>query len=171
MENTPKNIAYVDGQNLHLGTTKRDPEWGIDLARFRVYLEKKYHVTRAYYYLGCVEEGATYDNLYEEIQTAGFILVFREHNSLMKGTKKGNVDTDIVFSIMERMYKQEKFDRVVLVSGDGDYKKLVDFLIAENKFAKILFPKQRYASSLYNKIGEWYRADLSELDTRKKIEK
>jgi len=42
MENTPKNIAYVDGQNLHLGTTKRDPEWGIDLARFRVYLEKKY---------------------------------------------------------------------------------------------------------------------------------
>jgi len=36
---------------------------------------------------------------------------------------------------------------------------------------KVLFPKQRYASSLYNTIGEWYRADLSASGTRKKIGK
>ncbi len=89
----------------------------------------------------------------------------------MKGTKKGNVDADIIFSIMERIYKQEKFDKVVLVSGDGDYKKLIDFLIEQNKLEKVLFPKQRYASSLYNSIGDWYRADLSDQDTRKKIMK
>ena len=75
-------------------------------------------------------------------------------------------DTDIIFSIMERMYKQEKFDKVVLVSGDGDYKKLIDFLIEQNKLEKVLFPKQRYASSLYNSIGDWYPADLSDQDTR-----
>ena len=46
------NIAYVDGQNLRMGTTKRDPEWKVYLARFRVYLQKKYNVERAYYYLG-----------------------------------------------------------------------------------------------------------------------
>lgn len=154
-----------------MGTTKREPEWEVDLARFRVYLEKKYNVSKAYYYLGYVQDGATFEKLYEEIQSAGFILVFREHNSAMKGTKKGNVDADIIFSIMKSIYKQEEFDKIVLVSGDGDYKMLVDFLIAEDKFEKILFPKQRYASSLYNTIGEWYRADLSESDTRKKIGK
>lgn len=168
---TSKNIAYIDGQNLYMGTTKREPEWEVDLARFRVYLEKKYNVSKAYYYLGYVQDGATFEKLYEEIQSAGFILVFREHNSAMKGTKKGNVDADIIFSIMKRMYKQEKFDKVVLVSGDGDYKKLVDFLIEEGKLEKVLFPKQRYASSLYNSIGEWYRADLSDQNTRKKIGK
>lgn len=165
------NLAYVDGQNLYMGTTQRDPVWVVDLARFRVYLTKKYGVSRAYYYLGCVEDGAVYEKLYEEIQGAGFILVFREHHSAMLGKKKGNVDTDIVFSIMKRLYKKESFDKIVLVSGDGDYKMLVDFLIEDRKLDKVLFPKQRYASSLYHTIGEWYRADLSEPCTRKKIGK
>jgi len=112
-----------------------------------------------------------YQNLYDAVQDAGFHLVFREHNSAMKGTKKGNVDSDIIFSIMKRLYLQEDFDKVVLVSGDGDYKQLVDFLIEQRKFEKVLFPKQIYASSLYKKMGEWYKADLSEPNTRKKIGK
>lgn len=166
-----RNIAYIDGQNLHLGTTKREPVWRVDLARLRVYLEKKYHVDRAYYYLGYVQDDDQYQRLYEEVQTAGFVLVFREHNSAMKGTKKGNVDSDIIFSIMKRIYYREQFEKIVLVSGDGDYKQLVDFLIKEKKFEKILFPKQRYASSLYKQLGAPYFADLSNPDTREKLGK
>ncbi len=166
-----RNIAYIDGQNLHLGTTTRDPVWKVDLARLRVYLEKKYHVDRAYYYLGYVQDDDQYQRLYEEVQTAGFVLVFREHNSAMKGTKKGNVDADIIFSIMKRIYRKEQFEKVVLVSGDGDYKQLVDFLIEETKFEKILFPKQRYASSLYKQITRKYFDDLSKPELRQKIEK
>jgi uncharacterized LabA/DUF88 family protein len=165
------NIAYVDGQNLFLGTTHRDPEWRIDLARFRVYLQKKYNVEKAYYYLGYIQEDGKGDALYEEIQTAGFVLVFRQHTAAMLGEKKGNVDSDIIFSIMKRLYLRENFDKVALVSGDGDYKSLVDFLIEENKLEKILFPKQRYASSLYKQIGAPCFADLSNPDTRSKIEK
>ena len=165
------NIAYVDGQNLRMGTTKRDPEWKVDLARFRVYLQKKYRVERAYYYLGYVQEDGMGDALYEKIQTAGFILVFRQHNSAMIGEKKGNVDSDIIFSIMKRLYMKESFDKIVLVSGDGDYKMLVDFLIENDKLEKLLFPKQRYASSLYKQITRKYFDDLSKEDIRDKIEK
>ena len=162
---------YVDGQNLHLGTTRRDPEWEVDLARFRVFLEEKYQVKKAYYYLGYVQDGSSYQKLYDEVHDSGFHLVFREHSSVMKGTKKGNVDSDIIFSIMKRLYLREDFNKVVLVSGDGDYKQLVDFLIEQERFAKILFPKQKYASSLYKQLGEWHKADLSEPNTRKKIGK
>jgi uncharacterized LabA/DUF88 family protein len=154
-----------------MGTTKKDPSWQVDLARFRVYLKDKYQVEKAYYYLGYVQNGEIYQQLYEEIQTAGFVLVFREHNSAMKGTKKGNVDSDIIFSVMKRLYKNEAFDKLILVSGDGDYKMLVDFLIEENRFLKVLFPKQRYASSLYKSLGATYLADLSEPAMRKKIGK
>ncbi|MFT5037050.1 MAG: uncharacterized LabA/DUF88 family protein [Candidatus Azotimanducaceae bacterium] len=171
MKKTPNNIAYIDGQNLYLGTTKRDPEWEVNLTRFRVFLEEKYQVKKAYYYLGYVQDGSNYQKLYDDVQDAGFHLVFREHNSAMKGTKKGNVDSDIIFSIMKRLYLQEDFNKVVLVSGDGDYKQLVDFLIEQKKFDKILFPKQQYASSLYKRLGEWFKADLSESNTRKKIGK
>lgn len=164
-----KNLAYIDGQNLFMGTTKREPSWRVNLKRFRIYLKEKYNVDQAYYYLGYIQEGETIQSLYEEIQTAGFILVFRQHNVAMIGKKKGNVDGDIIFAIMKKIYKEYTFEKIVLVSGDGDYKMLVDFLIEENKLEKVLFPKQRYASTLYKSIAEWYRADLSNQDTKSKI--
>jgi uncharacterized LabA/DUF88 family protein len=165
------NIAYIDGQNLYMGTAKSEPVWHVDLARFRIYLQQKYDVEKAFYYLGYVQDGKSAEELYEEIQAAGFILVFRQHTSAMLGKKKGNVDSDIILSVMKRLYKEEDFDKIVLVSGDGDYKALVDFLIEERRFAKILFPNKKYASSLYKGIGAPYFAYLSDADVRAKIEK
>ena len=165
------NIAYIDGQNLFMGTTKRDPSWEVDLSKLRIYLDKKYHVEKAYYYLGYVQDGERFESLYEEIQSAGFILVFREHNSAMLGKKKGNVDSVIIFSVMKRLYRKEEFNRLILVSGDGDYKMLVDFLIEENKLEKVLFPDGKRASSLYKQITRQYFDDLSNEGVKKKIEK
>jgi uncharacterized LabA/DUF88 family protein len=154
-----------------MGTTKSINPWKVDLQRFRIYLQQQYDVDRAYYYLGYVQNGDKYQSLYEEIQAAGFILVFREHNSAMLGTKKGNVDSDIIFSIMKRLYIKDEFNQIVLVSGDGDYKMLIDFLIEENKLRKILFPDGKRASSLYKQITHTYFDDLGKLDIRKKIGK
>ncbi len=162
------NIAFIDGQNLHLGTTKSDGKWIVDLSRFRIYLNKKYGVEKAYYYLGYASD--EYEYLYTKIQEAGFIMNFKKHNIFMETKKKGNVDTDIVFDIMKKLYRKEKFDKVVLVSGDGDYIKLVKFLIKENKFKKVLFPNKKFASSLYKKIHIGYRSNLGNEDIKKKIQ-
>ena len=138
-----------------MGTTlDEENPWKIDLARFRIYLKEKYKVRTAYYYLGYAQD--EHKSLYRYIQEAGFILQFRKHNTAMISKKKGNVDVDIVFDIMMKMYKQEKFNKIILVSGDGDYKTLVDFLIEENKFEKILFPNKKFASSLYKDITRNY---------------
>ena len=113
-EKHKKNLAFIDGQNLHMGTAKReDDPWHIDLTRFRIYLEQKYKVNKAYYFLGFVQNEN--HELYEEIQNAGFVLLFREHNPAMVGKKKGNVDSDIIFNIMKKLYKREDFSKVVLV--------------------------------------------------------
>jgi len=161
------NIAYIDGQNLHMGTQSADNPWKIDPFRFRVYLREKYQVEKAYYYIGYMLEKN--QSLYEKIQKAGFIVVFRKHNVAMEGKKKGNVDSDIIFGIMKKLYKQEPFDKIVLVSGDGDFRLLVDFLIEEERFAKILFPNQKRASSLYKHIGNEYFSNLSDPANCKKI--
>ena len=162
------NFAFIDGQNLYMGTTKSpEKSWKVNLGKFRIYLQSKYKVSRAYYFLGCVNE--TNRDLYEEIQEAGFVLMFREHNSAMLGKKKGNVDSDIIFHIMKKIYKKEPFDKIVLVSGDGDYKMLVDFLIEEEKFKKILFPNKKFASSLYKQIGAEYFDCLEYREVKKKI--
>lgn len=166
------NYTFIDGQNLHMGTTKNgENSWTIDLARFKIYLEKKYNSVKSFYYLGYVQEGESSEKLYEEIQSAGFILVFRQHSDSMVSKKKGNVDSDIIFNIMKRLYKKEEIDKIILVSGDGDYKNLVDFLIEENKFEKILFPNKKYRSSLYKKISNKYCVNLDDLDIKNKIGK
>jgi hypothetical protein len=89
-----KNIAFIDGQNLFMGTNSEDPAWNIDFVKFRKYLKMKYSISIAYYFLGFIidEKGG----LYDKIQEAGFVLKFREHTSVMLGKKKGNVDSDII---------------------------------------------------------------------------
>ena len=164
------NLAFIDGQNLYMGTAKREKDaWRVDLKRFRTYLKDKYQVETAYYFLGVVQEEN--QDVYEEIQRAGFVLIFREHSSSMTGKKKGNVDSDIIFHVMKRLCLREAFDRIVLVSGDGDYKLLVDFLIQEKRLAKILFPYRKFASSLYTKLGSEYFDSLDMSQVKKKIAK
>lgn len=163
-----KNLAFIDGQNLHMGTAlMKQNSWKIDLKRFRIFLRDKYHVKTAYYFLGFVQEKN--QDLYDNIQESGFVLKFREHNSAMLGKKKGNVDSDIIFTVMKRMYQKDDFEKVVLVSGDGDYKMLVDFLIEENRLGKILFPNRKFASSLYKSIGSEYFDSLDSQALRQKI--
>ena len=166
-EKQENNFAFIDGQNLYLGTTKAKKSWKVNLVKFRVYLQSKYKVSKAYYFLGYVNE--TNHALYEKIQDAGFLLMFREHSSAMLGKKKGNVDSDIIFHIMKKIYKKESFDKIILVSGDGDYKILVDFLIKENRLKKILFPNKKFASSLYKQIGSEYFDCLECRAIKKKI--
>jgi len=84
----------------------------------------------------------------------------------MMSKKKGNVDTDIVFDIMKRIYKKEPFNKIVLVAGDGDYKMLVDFLIEEERFEKILFPNKQFASSLYKELPSKYYDYLNNIKSK-----
>lgn len=44
------NYAFIDSQNLNLGV--QDLGWQLDFKRFRVYLKEKFHVRRAYLFLG-----------------------------------------------------------------------------------------------------------------------
>ncbi len=142
-------------------------DWGIDFQKFRVYLRDKFHVEEAYFFLGFLDENE--QKLYKNIQKAGFIIEFREHSARMKGKKKGNVDVDIVFAVMQRFLEENDFDKVILITGDGDYIRLVKYLIQKEKFEKILFPNSQF-SSLYNKLAYNYGINLSLPHIRKKIE-
>ncbi len=142
--------------------------WTVDLVRFRIYLKERYDIEKAYYFLGAVDEDN--QDLYEKIQTAGFILVFREHSQSMIGKKKGNVDTDIVFTVMSKIADKEQLDNVVLVSGDGDYYKMVKYLIEKERFAKLLAPNRHSTSSLYRPFTPKYVDFLDNTGVKKKIE-
>jgi len=161
------NQAFIDGNNLYLATTKCTIPWKIDSRRFRVYLEQKYRVDKAYYFLGCYDQ--KYADLYTRLQEHDFILMFREHGKNLATKKKGNVDVDIVFSIMQKVYEDETLRKVVLVSGDGDYRRMVDYLIENDRLQKVLLPCREHASSLYKKLGSRYYDYLDSPALRMKI--
>ncbi len=158
------NIAYIDGQNLHLGVSAQKRQ--IDFEKLRVYLRDKFGVKEAYYYLWFVIEEQR--ELYLKLQKAGFIVMFREYTAALKWKKKGNVDSDIIFDILTRMYEKKDFKKIILVSGDWDYSKLVMHLIRHNILWKILFPNNKY-SSLYKPIKDKYWMILSAPEIQKKI--
>ena len=157
------NVAFIDGQNLHLAV--RDDDWALDYKKFRVFLKERYKVESAYYYMGYIMEDNKY--LYDNLQKAGFIVRFREHRSNYASTKKGNVDAKIIFDILtEFIDKSSDFGKIILVSGDGDYKPTVEYLIAKNRFEKILFPSKKNCSSLYKKISRTFYDFLSNHRTK-----
>ena len=158
------NIAFVDGQNLHLWT--HASWWQIDFVKFRRYLKDKFHIQEAYYYLWFVDDEQ--QDLYNQLQKAWFIVTFREHSATLKGKKKWNVDSDMIFDVMKRIHSKKDFDKIVLVSGDGDYIKLIKYLIGKSLLTKILFPNNHY-SSLYKAIKHQYGMILSMPEIQHKI--
>lgn len=162
------NQAFIDGQNL-IYSFRNSQIGEVNLLKLRIYLKYKYKVGRAYYFVGYYDENR--ESLYKKIQEAGFIIVFRSHISSMKSIKKGNVDTDIVFEIMKKIADKEEFNKVVLVSGDGDYFKMVKYLIEKGKFLKLLAPCEKRMSSLYLGLEGGYFAFLDRRDVVKKISK
>ncbi|MDZ7291648.1 MAG: hypothetical protein ONB44_17400 [candidate division KSB1 bacterium] len=53
-----ENYAFIDSQNLHLGM--QELGWRLDYRKFRVYLEEKYGVRKAYLFLGFLPENQNF---------------------------------------------------------------------------------------------------------------
>nr|VFJ42360.1 MAG: NYN domain-containing protein [Candidatus Kentron sp. FW] len=139
------NYAFIDGQNLHMGTSTEG--WRIDFGRFRKYLSDKYDVTRAFFFLGYIPKNK---KLYRTIEVAGFEIIFKEVT--LQGSKiKGNVDVELT---LEAAVRIDDYDQAVLVTADGDFACLVRYLYGQKKLKMVLSPSRRDCSSLLKKSAQ-----------------
>src|SRR3989338_11244931 len=120
MRKKENNYAFIDSQNLNLGIQKLG--WKLDYRSFRIYLAEKYGVTRAYMFIGFV---VLNQSLYDSLQEAGFILIFKPTIPDADGKIKGNIDADLVLRVMLEL---GDYDKAVIVSSDGDFYSLVQYL-------------------------------------------
>jgi uncharacterized LabA/DUF88 family protein len=135
-----ENFAFIDGQNLYSGVQSLG--WSLDLRKFRVHLEQKYHVTRAFYFLGYMPENAS---LYQRLQGFGYELEFKPVVQGRGHDPKGNVDADLV---LKTMIELPNYDQAVIITGDGDYYSLVAHLGNVGKLGAVLAPNRKFCSSL-----------------------
>lgn len=134
------NYAFITGTNLHRGI--RELGWKLDYQRFRVFLRDKYQVEVAYLFHGFLPEMAP---VYAELQKWGFTLIFKP--TLKSATRqiKGNCDAELV---LQAMIDLQKYDRAVIVTGDGDFACLVSHLEKEGKLAQVVSPNPKKCSVL-----------------------
>ncbi|MBI4085930.1 MAG: NYN domain-containing protein [Candidatus Liptonbacteria bacterium] len=138
------NYAFIDSQNLNLAV--RDLGWKLDFGRFRKYLADKYGITKAFLFIGYV---AGNEALYSRLQDFGYNCVFKPTLELPSGRVKGNVDAELV---LHTMIQYPNFDRAVIVTGDGDFYCLVEYLSKQNKLRKVIIPNQYRYSGLLKKL-------------------
>ena len=136
------NYAYIDGANLHKGV--KSLGWRLDYKRFRVWLFEKYGVRKAYLFIGLIPK---YKELYKHLQECGFTLVFKEVIYDGDGKPKGNCDADLVLQTTRDAY-ENKFDNALIVTSDGDYAGLVNFLREKKKFLTVLSPSNQKKCSI-----------------------
>ena len=135
--------AFIDSNNLNLGILSQG--WKLDFARFRIYLKDKYHVEKAFLFIGYVPGN---QQLYTFLQKVGYIVVFKPILEISKEKKtkiKGNVDAELV---LHTMIEYKNYDKAIIVSGDGDFYCLIEYLANNNKLAKIIVPNKKYSSFL-----------------------
>jgi len=69
---------------------------------------------------------------------------------LPSGKPKGNVDAELV---MHAMIEYPNYEKAVIVTGDGDYYCLVDYLRKNGKLLRLIVPNRYKYSSLLRKFA------------------
>lgn len=160
MQKEGNNFAFIDSQNLNRSI--RDLGWYLDFKRFRAYLKEKYAVSKAYLFIGYIPQN---EHLYTSLRRSGYILIFKPITESEDGKIKGNVDAELV---LHSMIEYLHYDQAVIVSGDGDFYCLVDYLNKQNKLYRLLIPNA-YAYSSFFKSLEKNKIDFIN-NLREKLE-
>lgn len=153
------NFAFIDSQNLNLGVQKVG--WKMDWRKFRKFLQDQHNVTKAYMFIGHMPE---HEDLYEQMHDAGYLVVLKptqdttkmlqsdseknkdkDNDQERKTVIKGNTDADMVLWAMKEF---KNYDKAIIVTGDGDFYSLVEYLLEQGKLGSVMTPNWQYSSLL-----------------------
>jgi len=131
----------------------------LDWRKFRQYLRNKYKAEKAYLFIGQLSGN---ESLYKYLQECGYILIFKPTLYHYEGNKlivKGNVDAELV---LHTMIEFKNYEKAIIVSGDGDFYCLIEYLEGKGKLLKVLVPSKHFSSLLrkFNQKNYIVRIDL-----------
>lgn len=170
-----RNYAFIDSQNLNMSVGSNIDHkgrriyygWRLDFEKFRIFLKDKYKVDKAFLFIGNLEGQ---EELYDTMKEAGYEVVLKPTTSYtdIDGniTVKGNVDTDLVLYAAAR--EIHNYDKAIIVTGDGDFLSLLEYLEEKNKLGKVIIPNKVRYSQLLTAFASYF--DYASTN-RKKLEK
>ncbi|MDL2363373.1 MAG: NYN domain-containing protein [Patescibacteria group bacterium] len=172
-----QNYAFIDSQNLNLGTQRMGwkldwrkfrqylkDKYGVSHAyMFIGYMSENEALYEYMYELGYLivlkptVDTSAHEKKQDKIASEGektpaVVLTKKEMQPTdgkevekEKSTIKGNVDAELVLYAMKEL---PNYDKAIIVSGDGDFFSLVEYLEEQGKLEQVLTPNWQYSSLL-----------------------
>ena len=122
-----KIALFIDGANLY--ATAKSLGFDIDYKRLLQEFQNKGYLLRAYYYTALADdqEYSSIRPLIDWLDYNGYTVVTKPTKEFVDSTGrrkiKGNMDIELAVDVMEMA---DHLDHVVLFSGDGDFRRLVE---------------------------------------------
>jgi len=127
LKNTEKTVVFIDGANLY--ATARGLDFDIDYKKLLAMFRTGCNLVRAYYYTVLIEdqEYSPIRPLVDWLDYNGFTLVTKPAkdftDSAGRRRIRNSVDVDLAVDMLEIA---DKVDHIVLFSGDGGYRRLIE---------------------------------------------
>ena len=125
-----KVIVFVDAANLE--SSLKDLGWHMDYKRLYNYFKNNMDLVRIRFYSASFGNEA-HTNFFIVLRRTGFKLVTKKLKTIFNGEdciNKANFDVEITLDAKNFM---DKYDTLVLFSGDSDFEYLIKFLRMSNK--------------------------------------
>src|SRR3954462_8645076 len=124
---TERIALFIDGANLY--ATAKSLAFDIDYKRLLALFRSKGQLVRALYYTALAEEQeySSIRPLIDWLDYNGYTMVTKPAKEFTDATGrrkiKGNMDIELAIDMMEMA---DKLDHIVLFSGDGDFRRLIE---------------------------------------------
>jgi uncharacterized LabA/DUF88 family protein len=134
-----KVALFIDGANLY--ATAKALAFDIDYKRLLQEFQSKGYLLRAYYFTALAEEQeySSIRPLIDWLDYNGYTVVTKPTKEFVDNTGrrkiKGNMDIELAVAVMEMA---ESIDHVVLFSGDGDFRSLVEAVQRKGKKVSVI---------------------------------
>ncbi len=122
-----KLAVFIDGANLYAAA--KNLEFDIDYKRLLTFISGQSRLVRAFYYTALMEdqEYSPIRPLIDWLDYNGYTMVTKPAkeftDSMGRRKVKGNMDIELAIDMMEIA---DHVDHIVLFSGDGDFRRLVE---------------------------------------------
>jgi len=147
LEKRVRSYTFIDASNIIYGT--RDAGWKVDFKKLFKYLKERYRCKKIYYFAGLDKKNFKQQKFYKLLEKIGYDLKLKpvklykqEDGSIVR---KANCDVDLTFYAMEN---SDKFDRVLFLSGDGDFEILLKYFLKLKKLIIVIANSKRTAHEI-----------------------
>lgn len=142
-----KTYAFIDASNIIYGA--RSEGWLIDQKKLFQYLKSKFSVIKAFFYYGKDSKSKKKEDFLDKLEQFGYTLRVKEIKRYGKRIK-ANCDVDLTMDMLIRI---KEYQRAIVLSGDGDFTPLLEYLKSEGKEIIVISAPRITAREIKSLVG------------------